>query len=109
MLALLRTISEIIGRPPIDAAATLAIPTATRSWSSFVFRRQGSTMSTALALSNDSRLPTSENITTHSTPAPRVADDVNTEKSGAVTAARRLRGTCTRKDGPNGYAWPAKS
>jgi hypothetical protein len=100
IFALLRTISEIIGRPPSDEAATFATPTASRSRFMSVLRRQGSSRSIALAESNDSTLPTSANITTHQTPDVRVAAEVKTEKSGVVTAAARLPGTLTRNDSP---------
>ena len=101
-LALLRTISEIIGRPPIAATTTLAVPTASRSRFMSVLRFHGSSRSIALAESSDSTLPTRANITTHQAAASRVAGDVNTEKSGRVTAASRFRGTLTRNDWPTG-------
>ena len=107
MFDLLRTISEIIGRPPIDAAATFATPTARRSRFMSVFRCHGSRRSIAFAESNDSTLPTRANIATHQRPEICVSGRVKTEKSGVVNAASRLPGTLTRNDSPTAYSWPA--
>src|SRR5579883_789992 len=83
MFALLRTISEIIGRAPTNEQRVFATPTASRSrfWS--VFRRHGSIMSIAWELSIDSMVPISENSTTYLTPV-AVA---RPEKSGSRNAA----------------------
>ena len=62
ILALLRTISEIIGNPPTKAERVFPTPTASRSRSWLVFLRQGSIWSMALALKRDSRLPINANI-----------------------------------------------
>src|SRR3954471_10244382 len=94
MLALLRTISEIMGRPPMDATAVLAIPTAIRSRFMLVLRFQGSIMSMALALSIDSSDPMSANITTHFHPAAVC----KAEKSGCAMAWIMLLGTVTKYD-----------
>ena len=68
--ALLRTISEIIGSPPTAAASVLAMPTAVRSRSKFVFRFHGSSSSMALALNSDSRLPMTTNSIRYVRPVP---------------------------------------
>ena len=81
------------------------MPTATRSRLRFVLRFQGSIMSIALALSSDSRLPMSANMTTHFSASSAVSGLVNTEKSGWAIAANRLLGTFTRNCSPSWYLW----
>ena len=83
MLALLRTISEIIGRPPTKAQARFAVPTATMSRSMLVLRFQGSITSTALAERIDSKLPMMKNMNVHFS-AFGSRPPVNAEKSGVV-------------------------
>ena len=56
-------------------------------------------MSTALALSSDSMLPTRENMTMYL----RDAAEATAEKSGKVMADSRLPGRLTRKLGPTEY------
>ena len=108
MLDLLRTISEIIGRPPIAAAATFATPTASRSRFMSVFRFHGSSRSIAFAERSDSTLPTSANMATHQIAESLVDVVVNTEKSGVVIAAKRVPGTFTRNESPTLNSWRAK-
>ena len=104
MFALLRSISEIIGKPPIKAVAVLAMPTPSISPSRFVFRFSGSSMSTALALIKDSKVPIMENNKIHFAPA-----KVNTAvKSGNVSPSRMLSGMVTRNFGPSMYSWLSK-
>ena len=63
-LALLRTISAIIGRPPIMPEMELPAATALRSLFRSLCRFQGSNLSTALVLSNDSMPCTRVMLTT---------------------------------------------
>ena len=97
IFALLRTISEIIGKPPPNATIVLPVPTAKRSRSWFVLRLYGSIWSTALALSNDSKVPMSANKMMYCTP---VAVAIP-EKSGNVTASNMLLGTLTKCVSPS--------
>ena len=97
MLALLRTISEIMGSPPTKAETVLPTPTASMSRSMSVFRCHGSIWSTAFALSNDSRLPIRANMITYLMPM----DVVSPEKSGNVSALNIFAGTSTRNFAPN--------
>jgi hypothetical protein len=92
MFARLRTISEIMGKPPIPATSELPRPTASRSRLGSCFRFRGSIRSTALALSTDSKVPISANITIHLMPV-GVATPL---KSGYMIADAILLGTATR-------------
>ena len=96
MLALERTISEIIGRPPMAEARRLPTPTASRSLSRLLARLAGSIESTASTLSKDSTEPTRANITMYLIEMGLVI----IEKSGKASALSRLPGSCTRLLGP---------
>ena len=80
ILALLRTISEIIGKPPNIEAQRFAQPTANTSRFMSVLRFHGSIESIALALRIDSRLPMMKNIPIHF----HATHCLRTPKSGRV-------------------------
>src|SRR5687768_7088074 len=69
-LAELRATSDIIGDPPTTAASVLPAPTAIRSLLKLDCRLQGSRLSTALTVRQDSRLPTRRNMITYFQNAP---------------------------------------
>ena len=96
MLARERTISEIIGRPPMKATARLATPVAHRSLSRSEVRFWGSRASTATTLSNDSTVPTKANMAMYL----RETGEKTAEKSGSVTASSRRPGSVTSNAGP---------
>ena len=96
MFALLRTISLIIGRPPIAAATRLPTPSANRSRLRSLARFFGSSPSTARQLSVDSIVPTSANMTTYLIDAP----DRICEKSGSAITSSSEPGRRTRNCGP---------
>ena len=92
-----RTISLIIGMPPMQATSVLAMPTASRSRFKLVRRCHGSSKSTALALKRDSNAPTREYIMIHLMLAPVK----RAEKSGNWMPESMLSGKDTRFFGLN--------
>ena len=96
IFALLRTISEIIGRPPKAEAIVLPMPVASRSLFMSLVRFSGSNESTAETLSRDSMLPTSANMMMYlMETALKIA-----EKSGKAMELASEPGSRIRKLGP---------
>ena len=91
-----RFVAEFIGSPPMKAETVLPMPTASMSRSKLLFRRQGSIMSIALALSIDSSVPINAKYITHF----QATGEANTRKSGNVTAENMFIGTLTKNSGP---------
>jgi hypothetical protein len=91
-----RTISEIIGKPPISPASAVPTPVARRSRLMSVRSLIGSSDSTAFALSIDSIDPTSANITMNLIDVA----DVMSDQSGNTIAFERCAGSVTSERGP---------
>ena len=94
MLALLLTISAIIGKAPTIPQITLPIPMALMSLDKLVWRFCGSILSTAIALNIVSKLPTPKIVKV----ANQNFKEKIIEKSGSLKADLRLLGISTKLD-----------